>query len=125
MRKEAENFLKQAESDFKNAKILMGSGGYDLVAFLSHQIAEKAIKAYIIVKKEESPPKTHNLKEFGDFADVPVKISFSLRDLTPHYIVSRYPDAAGGVPAEVYTRDASKLLLEKAEEVLEWVKKSI
>ena len=125
MREEAENFLKQAVSDMKNARILLDKEAYDLVAFLSHQIAEKAMKAYIIDKKGEFPPKTHNLKEFGDVAEVPVKLSFNLRDLTPHYIVSRYPDAAGGIPAEVYTKETAERLLKKAEEVLEWVKKTL
>ncbi|GEM_PF-3722696 len=61
MRKDVENFLNQAESDLRNAKLLFDNKAYDLVAFLSHQIAEKAMKAY-------------NLKELADVADVPIKI---------------------------------------------------
>jgi HEPN domain-containing protein len=124
MRKESEDNLKQAESDLKNAKLLFDKEAYDLVAFLSHQIAEKAIKAVVISKKGELPPKTHNLKELAEFIDVPVKISIYLRDLTPHYIVSRYPDASGGVPAELYTKETAESLLKKAVEVLEWAKKT-
>lgn len=125
MRKEAENLLKQAESDLRNAKLLFANNAYDIVAFLSHQIAEKAVKAYIVEKKSELPPKTHNLKELADVAGVPIKISLYLRDLTPHYIVSRYPDASGGVPAELYTEQTAKELLEKAEEVLKWAKSAL
>lgn len=125
MRRESENLLKQVESDLKNAEALFKIEAYDLVAFLSHQIAEKAIKAYIIEKKEELPPKIHDLKELGDFADVPLELSFNLRDLTPHYIVSRYPSASVGVPAEIYTKELAEGLLKKAKEVLGWVRKSI
>ncbi|MFP3949630.1 MAG: HEPN domain-containing protein [Candidatus Micrarchaeia archaeon] len=125
MRKEAENWLKQAESDFKNAKFLVSKKAYDLVAFLSHQVAEKSLKAYIIEKKRELPFKGHNLKEYGEDAECPMEISIFLRDLTPHYIVSRYPDASGGVPAELYTEENARLLLEKAGKVLEWAKKSL
>jgi HEPN domain-containing protein len=125
MRKEAENFLSQAESDLRNAKLLFENEAYDLVAFLSHQIAEKAIKAYLIKKKNELPPKTHNLKELADAAGVPIKISLYLRDLTPHYIVSRYPDASNGIPAELYTKQTARDLLEKATEVLKWVKEML
>jgi len=32
------------------------------------------MKAYLIKKKNELPPKTHNLKELADVADVPIKI---------------------------------------------------
>ena len=125
MRKESEDLLKQAESDLKNAELLFRNEAYDLVAFLSHQMAEKAVKAYIYEKKEDIPPKVHNLKELGDVAGVPLNISFNLRDLTPHYIVSRYPSASVGVPAEIYTKETAEGLLKKAKEVLEWVKKSI
>jgi HEPN domain-containing protein len=125
MRKESENLLKQAESDLKNAVLLFDNKAYDVVAFMSHQLAEKAVKAYIIEKKNDVPPKTHNLKELGDVADLPVKLSFYLRDLTPHYIVSRYPDATGGVPAEIYTKETAEQLLKKAREVFEWVKKAV
>jgi HEPN domain-containing protein len=125
MRKESQDLLKQVDSDLKNAETLLKNEAYDLVAFLSHQIAEKSIKAYIIEMKEELPPKIHNLKELGDAADVPLELSFNLRDLTPHYIVSRYPSASVGVPAEIYTKETAEGLLKKAKEVLEWVRNSI
>ena len=76
-------------------------------------------------KKKELPSKGHNLKEYGDDAECPMEISIFLRDLTPHYIVSRYPDASGGVPAELYTEENAQLLLEKAEKVVEWAKKGL
>lgn len=122
MRKEAENWLKQAESDLKNADLLFRQHAYDLVAFLSHQVAEKALKAYLYETKKEIPIKTHNLKEYADLAECPIDISTCLRDLTPHYIVSRYPDASGGVPAEIYTENTAKELLGKSKKVFDWVK---
>jgi len=123
MRKEAEQWLKQAESDLKNAKLLLKHGAYDLVAFLSHQIAEKALKHKIIKENKDIPAKTHNLKELGDVVECPIDVAVALRDLTPHYIISRYPDAANAIPAEIYTEKIAKMCLENAELVMEWCRK--
>lgn len=64
MRKEAENWLKQAESDLRNAEYLFKNHAYDVASFLSHQAAEKALKSYLLEVKKEIPLKTHNLKEY-------------------------------------------------------------
>jgi len=123
MRKEAENWMKQAESDMKNAELMYNSGAYDIASFLSHQLAEKALKAYYIYSRKEFPNKTHNLKEYAEaINELPAELAIYCRDLTPHYIVSRYPDAAAGVPAEIYTKNIAKDLLQKAKKVLEWSK---
>jgi len=123
MRKEAEQWLKQAESDLKNANLLFENKAYDVAAFLSHQIAEKALKSKILKANKELPLKTHNLKELGEVANCPIDVMVALRDLTPHYIVSRYPDAANGVPAELYTENTAKKCMENAELVLKWCRK--
>ncbi len=33
---------------------------------------------------------------------VPKEMLFGIRDLNPEYLVSRYPDIAGGIPADIY-----------------------
>lgn len=82
MRKEAENWLKQAESDLRNAEYLFKNQAYDVASFLSHQAAEKALKSYLLEVKKEIPLKTHNLKEYSDAAECPIDVSIALRDLT-------------------------------------------
>jgi len=46
-----------------------------------------------------------------------------LRDLNLHYLVSRYPDAANGVPSEVYSRRAAENCVIMATRVIEWVRR--
>ena len=50
---EAKRWLKQAMEDLKWAKYLLKEGAYYLVCFLSQQIAEKSLKAYLYYKGEE------------------------------------------------------------------------
>lgn len=45
--------MEQAESDLRWAKLLAGTGGYDVACFLSQQVAEKAIKAFLYAQGEE------------------------------------------------------------------------
>ncbi|MEM2948472.1 MAG: HEPN domain-containing protein [Candidatus Anstonellales archaeon] len=125
MRKESEYLIKQAEVDLHNAEKLLKEEAYDLVSFLSHQVAEKALKAVAYEKLKEMPPKTHNLREYAELLNAPLDISLACRDLTPHYITSRYPDAIGGAPFEIYTEETAKNLLKKAKKVLEWSKEKL
>lgn len=50
---EGRRWLEQAEEDLKSAEYLLEKGRYYLVCFLSQQIAEKALKAFIYHKGED------------------------------------------------------------------------
>jgi HEPN domain-containing protein len=123
-RVEAEYWFKQAVEDFKLAEKLLSDGKYNYSAFLAHQAAEKILNALIIEVLREIPPRVHNLLELGealrktgiDMAEV----EDGLKYLNPHYLTSRYPDAANGVPTEVYSRRMAELCLQSAKRVLAW-----
>ncbi|AEM38451.1 HEPN domain protein [Pyrolobus fumarii 1A] len=124
MRPEAEEWLRAAEDDLLDAKVLLGAGRYAAAAFHAHQAAEKALKAAIIALRGELPPKTHNLVRLASILGVDDEdIMDALRMLNPHYRVARYPDAANGVPMEVYSARISSQLVNLAERVVKWVKK--
>ncbi|MFH1054861.1 MAG: HEPN domain-containing protein [Candidatus Altiarchaeota archaeon] len=48
-----------------------------------------------------------------------------MRTLTPKFIDTRYPDASIGAPYELYGKEDVSDLLQRAEEVIEWIKKKI
>jgi HEPN domain-containing protein len=89
--------------------------------FLTHQAVEKALKAVVIQKTRELPARTHSLLKLGEAAALPPRFHSFLRELSPHYIVARYPDASGAEPADLYDGRASRAMLRKSEEVLRWV----
>ena len=45
-----------------------------------------------------------------------------LRELTIHYIISRYPNAANAIPYELYTKGKARNLVERARMVVNWVR---
>ncbi|MBU2099713.1 HEPN domain-containing protein, partial [Candidatus Micrarchaeota archaeon] len=45
------------------------------------------------------------------------------KKLNPHYIQTRYPDAANAIPKDAYDEEIAEELIEKAKEVFEWSKK--
>lgn len=122
MRKEVDNWLKQAEADLKTANDCLKSGNYYACAFFAEQCAEKGLKAYFIFSRNDIPPKTHNLFELALAVSLPKDLLPLARKLTPDFIITRYPDAAGGVPAELYDEENSRESLKIAEVLFEWVK---
>ncbi len=45
-----------------------------------------------------------------------------LRELTIHYTIAMYPNAANAVPYELYDETRARELVERARRVLEWVR---
>lgn len=125
MRKEAELWWRQAREDLESAEVNLRTGRYYLVAFLSHQAVEKALKALYLEKLRESPGATHSLVLLGRKVGVPEVLFHHLRKLAPDFVISRYPDAAHGLPSELYDRETAEERLRLAREVLEWVEKSL
>ncbi len=122
MRKEIENWFRQAEADLKTARDCLNSKNYYACAFFAEQCAEKALKAYFVFSKKEAAPKTHNLFELSVAVSLPAELLSIARKLTPDFIISRYPDAAGGIPAELYDEESGKESLKKAEVIFQWIK---
>ncbi|MEW5996326.1 MAG: HEPN domain-containing protein [Candidatus Micrarchaeota archaeon] len=121
MREEIRNWLKQAEEDFITAEANLKAKRYYACAFFSQQSAEKAAKAVFLLKKGDLP-RQHNLVLIGKELKVPHEIMMPLVILNPEYVMTRYPDAAVGVPAENYTVEIAKEKLENAKKVMEWAK---
>jgi len=122
MRKEVIDWFTQAKADLRTAENCLKSKDYYASAFFSQQAAEKALKALHINEKKELPPRTHSLIEIGKALGVPTNLASALRDLSPEYIITRYPNAAYGIPADIYDEEKAKDRLEKAKVILQWVR---
>lgn len=121
MRGEVENWYKQAKIDLDAAKKILNIEQYYVSCFLSQQAAEKSLKALYIHITKELPPHTHNLIEIGTSLKCPSEIMVCLRELNPAYTVSRYPNAANGIPAEQYDKEIAQRHIKCAEKVVSWV----
>jgi HEPN domain-containing protein len=123
---EADRWLAQATVDLHWARHLAQQGGWHLACFLSQQVAEKALNAFLYAQGEEvvlghsverlCAASARYLPEFADKAR-----RWSLLD--GYYIPTRYPNGLpDGIPADVYTEDAARDAVALAGEAVAWVR---
>ncbi|MFQ5891104.1 MAG: HEPN domain-containing protein [Gemmatimonadota bacterium] len=114
--------IKQAERDLENARKNIEIEAFEVAAFLAEQAVEKHLKAAWMLVKAEAPPRTHSLVELGDPLGVPRDLRRHLVYLNPDYTTARYPDAANGIPYEVYDRPTAEAKVRAAGELFRWLR---
>ncbi len=127
MRREVSLWLKSAEEDLFDAELFLKNSRYFRTAFFCQQAVEKALKALFFIVKQEDPPKLHTITElYKNLRDYGFKLPEHLEEqifiLNKYYTISRYPDAANGLPSESVDRIEAKRALELAKEVVEYAK---
>ena len=122
-REEIENWYQEGLQDFKNAKKIFDTEIYNVTTFYCEQAIQKLLKAFWIKIKKSYPPKTHNISKLGELLDAPKEVINHLKKIAPFYFISRYPDAANGVPSEIITREMAEEIIQVTREVINWIKK--
>ncbi|MCX7667609.1 MAG: HEPN domain-containing protein [Atribacterota bacterium] len=128
-RDEGQRWLEQAKEDLKWARELLAKGGYYLVCFLSQQVGEKALKAYLYAQGEEIVL-GHSIGRLCEAAGMfnPLFLEKGKRwiILDSYYIPTRYPNGLlENIPARVYTEEAAQSAVTLAQEVVEVVESMI
>lgn len=90
--------MRPAENTFDSEE-------YFLVVFLCQQAVEKGLKAYFLEVKKTSPGTTHSLVYLASETNVPRRFFRFLRRLTTEFVNTGYPDAAYGIPSELYDEE--------------------
>lgn len=123
IRDEALDWYSGALEDLKEANDAFERNRFNWAVFAAHQAVEKALKAAIIVLKKERPPKTHDLIELLRYSNI--KLSEDLIDLlgelTPYYVISRYPNVSLKRPWEEIRPNTARKLIDGAKRVIEYV----
>jgi HEPN domain-containing protein len=115
---ESDAWIKKAERDLRSSEINFQQCLYDVSAFLSHQSAEKALKAVYIMKFKRLW-KTHDLVGLAAKVDAGNEIMEACEGLNVHYIETRYPTEVR------YTKSVAEDALENSKAVVEWSKKEL
>lgn len=123
MRQEARDLMTQAEADLDTARAIQAIGTYYAAAFFAQQAAEKSLKA-LHLEAHRSAIFTHDLSRIAEAVGAPPEIQEDAAELTPEYTISRYPNAANGVPAKLYTKSRGERAVRRAERIVAWVKTS-
>lgn len=119
-----QEWFERGKRDFESAKVLYVQKGYfDEVIFLIHQAIEKYLKGYLIFHGWKLK-KIHDIEtliveaskydnSFMEFLDLS-------RKLTSFYYETRYPPG----PLPEVSDDETKEIIEKAEKIIEFIKKA-
>ncbi|MGQ9629683.1 MAG: HEPN domain-containing protein [bacterium] len=123
---EAKRWFAQAVQDLDDARFNRSGNRYNVACFLAQQSAEKALKAYLLLKGAEEvwghsvAELCVDAKDFdGKFSSIEEKASL----LDKYYTPTRYPDALpGGIPSKAYDEDDAKKAISIAQKVIDFVK---
>jgi HEPN domain-containing protein len=115
--RQIEYWRKTAESDIDTAKILTQSGKYVEGMFFCHLSVEKIIKAIIVRRVEDIPPKSHDLFYLASIAKIEITEVQSefIQILMKYQLEGRYPEYYPRAPKpekiNEYLRQTQELLL--------------
>jgi HEPN domain-containing protein len=101
----AGDWLKQAERDLEQARASAQAGRFEWACFVSHQAAEKAVKALHLHHAQEAwgHVVARLINELPDSVAKPADLVERAMVLDTFYIPTRYPDShAEGAPFEHY-----------------------
>ncbi len=130
VRREARLWLESAKLDLEDAEIALKLKRWFRAAFFAQQAAEKALKALYFVILRREPPKLHTVTELyaelreGGFR-LPPELERSIYILNKYYTVTRYPDAANGLPSESVDEVEARRAVEVARGVYEEAKRRV
>jgi HEPN domain-containing protein len=124
-----EQWLARAEEDLSFAQLGFREKYFSQVCFLSQQVAEKALKGFLLAKGR-SFPRVHRVVELaklcGELDSDLETFKNELKLLDEFYIPTRYPDAIpGGLAEGLPGPDDAKLALETAANVLDLVRNRV
>jgi HEPN domain-containing protein len=122
---EGQRWLRQAQEDLRWSRHLAEKGAYHLACFLSQQVAEKAVRAFLYAQGEDLIV-SHSVERLCAAATF-YEPEFRTRGrawtiLDTYYISTRYPDALpDGIPADIYTQQAAETAVDLAAEAVDLV----
>ncbi len=125
MRQEILNWWHQAKEDIDSAEYCFQGKKFYLAAFMCQQAVEKALKSFYLFQKKGAVPQSHSLIYLATEAGVPNKFYSFLKELTPKFIDTRYPDASVDLPSRIYDAKNTEKLIKGAKEVLKWIEKKL
>lgn len=117
--------MDQSKDDLDSALYNFDGKKYYVCAFLCQQSVEKALKALFLFEKKGEVPQSHSLIYLATSTTIPKEYFSFLKELTPKFIDTRYPDASVDLPSRIYDKDNTNRLVIKSKEVLEWIYKKL
>jgi len=123
MLKATANWLAQVDYDIATAEHMLHAGRYIYVIFMSHMALEKVLKALVIEETQTLPPRTHNLIDLAQRAQVVLSQEQQdfLGRINNTSVVVRYPDDLTAMVSQ-YPEAIARDYLERTKELILWVR---
>ena len=123
MSKGYQEWIRQADYDFKTAKFMFKGGRYFYTVFMCHLAIEKILKSLFYKKLKEFPPKTHSLIYLVNKIDIhpPEKIGRFLIKIDQASVVTRYPEDLARLQKD-YTKGVVEKILLQTQGTIRWAK---
>ena len=123
MAERSADWLRQAQRDLESARAQRGDGFYEWACFISHQAAEKAVKA--VLQRLGAEAWGHSLLALlaglAEQASVPKKLRDGGKVLDRYYIPARYPNGwASGTPADYITEEDARDAIGHSEAIVQF-----
>jgi HEPN domain-containing protein len=117
-----QKWAERAVYDLDTARAMLESKRYLYVLFCCQQAVEKMLKALISKRSQDLPPRLHHLVRLAEKAQVLISEEQAnfLRELSAHYIQSRYPEEVEDVLTQLSAEQACQVV-EKTEEIVRWL----
>lgn len=130
VRREVRLWFEAAREDLVDADDALERKRWFRAAFYAQQAVEKVLKALFFVVRREEPPRIHTVTDLyrllkDEGFGFPADIEEQLFIFNKYYTVTRYPDAANGLPSESVDRVEGERAVELAKRVLELAEKYI
>ena len=120
MQDSTQKWIQISEYDLTTAQAMLQSGRYLYVAFMCQQAVEKSLKALFLLEKKGIVPQSHSLIYLASNTTTPKKFYSFLKELTPKFIDTRYPDASVDLPSRIYDKNNTEKIVKGSKEVMKW-----
>lgn len=121
--KQVEYWTTGSEEDYAAAASLLEKGHLRHSLFVAHWALEKMLKALVVQRTGQTPPKIHNLIRLAVLADLQLNQGRDdfLREFGAYQLEGRYPDSQQLCLSAAEVREE----LNRAQEMLAWLKQQL
>jgi HEPN domain-containing protein len=121
--KQIEYWISTAEEDLSSAVLLISNNKILHGLFFCHLCIEKALKAHVVKKTGEVPPKIHNLNRLLEICNITLnEKEIKLIDFLMIYqLEGRYPDSYPEIPPITFSNN----LLDQTKELFQCLKEKL
>ena len=117
------DWIEQSTYDLETARAMLVSGRYLYVLFCCQQAVEKTLKALIVHRTGEFPPRIPSLPRLAQASGLNPDAARmdALAELSAFYIQTRYPGEVRAMGANV-SRQTAEAKLHETEEIIAWLR---